>query len=196
MNTVLQMQNVSLTYHTLKNETQAVKDLSLEGYEGELLGIVGPSGCGKTTILSLLSGILSPTRGEVLICNQKANCQSNLTGYMLQRDELTEKMELRTVTGITQADFNAIYYFLQGAIYCWCKAKREEWFTVQDLLGGENFYWEGTPLIALYRKHKDTLGKDWETAVQDAGKDAGKNREDNRPEEVLYADSRRDLQQI
>ena len=87
---------------------------------------------------------------------------------------LTEKMELRTVTGITQADFNAIYYFLQGAIYCWCKAKREEWFTVQDLLGGENFYWEGTPLIALYRKHKDTLGKDWETAVQDAGKDAGK----------------------
>ena len=84
---------------------------------------------------------------------------------------LTEKMELRTVTGITQADFNAIYYFLQGAIYCWCKAKREEWFTVQDLLGGENFYWEGTPLIALYRKHKDTLGKDWETAVQDARKD-------------------------
>ena len=71
---------------------------------------------------------------------------------------LTEKMELRTVTGITQADFNAIYYFLQGAIYCWCKAKREEWFTVQDLLGGENFYWEGTPLIALYRKHMDSLG--------------------------------------
>lgn len=88
MNTILQMRNVSLTYHTLKNETQAVKDLSFEGYEGELLGIVGPSGCGKTTILSLMSGILSPTRGEVLIYGEKANCQSDLTGYMLQRDEL------------------------------------------------------------------------------------------------------------
>ncbi len=87
---------------------------------------------------------------------------------------LTEKADLKTVTGISQDDFDAIYHFLQGAIYCWCKAKREEWFAVQDLLGGENFYWEGTPLIALYKKHKETLGKDWETAVQDAGKDAGR----------------------
>lgn len=94
MKTILQMQNVSLTYHTLKNETQAVKDLSFEGYEGELLGIVGPSGCGKTTILSLLSGILSPSQGEVLIGGEKADCHSNLTGYMLQRDEL---MSWRTI---------------------------------------------------------------------------------------------------
>lgn len=82
------MQNVSLTYHTLKNETQAVRDLSFEGYEGELLGIVGPSGCGKTTILSLISGILAPTQGQVLVDGVKADCRSSLTGYMLQRDEL------------------------------------------------------------------------------------------------------------
>ena len=88
MNTLLQMRKVGLTYHTLKHETVAIKDLSLESYEGELLGIVGPSGCGKTTILSLLSGILTPSHGEVLLNGERANCQSGLTGYMLQKDEL------------------------------------------------------------------------------------------------------------
>ena len=94
MKAILQMQNVHLTYHTPKNETLAVQDLSFECYDGELLGIVGPSGCGKTTILSLLSGILTPTRGEVLIDGQKANARSGLTGYMLQKDEL---MPWRTI---------------------------------------------------------------------------------------------------
>ena len=94
MKAILQMQNVHLTYHTPKNETLAVKDLSFECYDGELLGIVGPSGCGKTTILSLMSGILTPTGGEVLIDGQKANARSGLTGYMLQKDEL---MPWRTI---------------------------------------------------------------------------------------------------
>lgn len=88
MNTILQMQNVSLTYHTSKNETLAVQNLSFDCNEGELLGIVGPSGCGKTTILSLMSGILTPSAGEVLIGGEKADCHSGLTGYMLQKDEL------------------------------------------------------------------------------------------------------------
>lgn len=88
MKTILQMQKVYLSYHTLSSETQAIKDLSFEAYEGELLGIVGPSGCGKTTILSLLAGILTPSEGQVLINGEKANCKPNQTGYMLQRDEL------------------------------------------------------------------------------------------------------------
>ena len=88
MKTILQMQKVCLTYHTQKNETTAIKNLDIIGYEGELLGIVGPSGCGKTTILSLLSGILSPSQGEVLIDGKAADSHSGLTGYMLQKDEL------------------------------------------------------------------------------------------------------------
>lgn len=39
-------------------------------------------------------------------------------------------------------------------------------------MGGENYYWEGTPLFVLYSKH-ESKGKDWETAVKDAGKDSG-----------------------
>ena len=48
-------------------KTFAVKDVSFEARAGEMLYIVGPSGSGKTTLLSMISGILEPNSGEVLI---------------------------------------------------------------------------------------------------------------------------------
>jgi branched-chain amino acid transport system ATP-binding protein len=42
-------------------------DVSLEVREGELIGIIGPNGAGKTTFFNLLSGLLHPTAGEVLL---------------------------------------------------------------------------------------------------------------------------------
>lgn len=47
--------------------TQAVRDCSFDVSFGEMLYIVGPSGSGKTTLLSMISGILRPNGGEVLI---------------------------------------------------------------------------------------------------------------------------------
>ncbi len=48
-------------------KTTAVKEVSLEAYLGEMLYIVGPSGSGKTTLLSILSGILRPNAGCVMV---------------------------------------------------------------------------------------------------------------------------------
>ncbi|HUL42282.1 MAG TPA: ABC transporter ATP-binding protein [Burkholderiales bacterium] len=48
-------------------KTQAVKDVSFEAYFGEMLYIVGPSGSGKTTLLSMISGILRPNSGTVIV---------------------------------------------------------------------------------------------------------------------------------
>jgi len=48
-------------------KTQALREVSLEAYFGEMLYIVGPSGSGKTTLLSVLSGILRPDAGEVSV---------------------------------------------------------------------------------------------------------------------------------
>ena len=45
--------------------TQALKQVCLETYFGEMVYIVGPSGSGKTTLLSVLSGILRPNEGTV-----------------------------------------------------------------------------------------------------------------------------------
>jgi ABC-type sugar transport system ATPase subunit len=45
----------------------AVRDLSLDIAEGEMLVLVGPSGCGKSTVLRLVAGLESPTSGRILI---------------------------------------------------------------------------------------------------------------------------------
>lgn len=76
--------------------------------------------------------------------------------------------QIRDVKGISVEEKKMIMSFLQGAVYCWCKNRSDEWFSLRDLMGGDNYYWEGTPLLVLYEKHKDK-----ETAVEDAGKDAG-----------------------
>jgi putative ABC transport system ATP-binding protein len=47
--------------------TYAVKEVSFEAYLNEMLYIVGPSGSGKTTLLSMISGILRPNSGSVLV---------------------------------------------------------------------------------------------------------------------------------
>ena len=48
-------------------KTYAVRDVSFEAYFGEILYIVGPSGSGKTTLLSMISGILRPNSGVVIV---------------------------------------------------------------------------------------------------------------------------------
>lgn len=90
MEKLLSIKNVDLIYHSPKSETLAVKDLNLEISSGEFISIVGPSGCGKSTILSLIAGILKPTSGEILIGGKKITSLTSETGYMFQRDNLFE----------------------------------------------------------------------------------------------------------
>ena len=82
---------------------------------------------------------------------------------------LVPPSEIRDVTGITPGDTQAIYHFLQGAMYCWCKNRKDEWFSLRDLMGGDNFEWEVTPMYALYNKHAGTASD----PVKQAGKDGG-----------------------
>lgn len=52
-------------FHSEKKHKDAVKNVSFEIAEGELIGFLGPNGAGKTTTLKMLSGILTPTSGKV-----------------------------------------------------------------------------------------------------------------------------------
>ncbi len=90
MNTILSLEDITLTYQTLKTETTAIKNISFNIDSGEFVSIVGPSGCGKTTILSMISGLLKPTSGKILLENQEITKVSTNVGYMFQRDNLFE----------------------------------------------------------------------------------------------------------
>ncbi|MGB9679864.1 MAG: ABC transporter ATP-binding protein [Thermoanaerobacteraceae bacterium] len=79
---MVELKNIALNYHTLDGETQALKNISFEIYEGEFVGIIGPSGCGKSTLLSIISGLLVPSAGKVEVYGRM--------GYMLQKDHLFE----------------------------------------------------------------------------------------------------------
>ncbi|MFC5471421.1 ABC transporter ATP-binding protein [Cohnella suwonensis] len=84
------MEGVGLSYFTLQQETEALRDVRLEIARGEFISIVGPSGCGKSTLLSLISGMLSPTKGSVRIDDEEVSGTSSKVGYMLQHDHLFE----------------------------------------------------------------------------------------------------------
>ena len=82
--------SVSYSYHTMEGETPALSNISFFINPGEFLAVVGPSGCGKSTLLSLLSGLLQPEEGSILIDGIPI-CDSPATiGYMFQKDHLFE----------------------------------------------------------------------------------------------------------
>src|SRR5215470_12222280 len=58
---LISMRNVCLSYGNF----QALNDVSVNFYEGELVGLVGDNGAGKTTLIRILSGLYTPTSGEV-----------------------------------------------------------------------------------------------------------------------------------
>lgn len=71
-------------FSSYDGKTFAIKNINLDVYEGEILGIVGESGCGKTTLISHMNSIMKPSSGEVEIypeegitlrCSQKKDVQ-------------------------------------------------------------------------------------------------------------------------
>ena len=57
MNSILKIKNLQKIYHDLNGEIKAIKDITIDINENELISIVGPSGCGKSSLLSILAKI-------------------------------------------------------------------------------------------------------------------------------------------
>ena len=75
---IVESRNLSKTYgNNLNNKTNAVQDISLTINKGEFVAIMGPSGSGKSTFINMLSGILKPTSGEVIIDGDSIAAMSN-----------------------------------------------------------------------------------------------------------------------
>ncbi|NLY46095.1 MAG: ABC transporter ATP-binding protein [Tissierella sp.] len=87
---VVEINNLGITYHTLEEETTALKNINFDIFHNEIIGIVGPSGCGKSTLLSLISGLLKPTIGQVKVNGNIVDKPLENVGYMFQKDHLFE----------------------------------------------------------------------------------------------------------
>jgi NitT/TauT family transport system ATP-binding protein len=64
---MLDVRGIKKVYEGKARTVEAVRDLTFTLQAGELACLVGPSGCGKTTLLKIMSGLLEPTEGEVLL---------------------------------------------------------------------------------------------------------------------------------
>ena len=80
---LLEVKNLKKIYHTKRNETLAIDNVSFKVKEKEFISIVGPSGCGKSTVLGIVAGLIQKSDGEVIFKNNKNNI-----GYMMQDEAL------------------------------------------------------------------------------------------------------------
>ncbi len=79
---LIRLQQISMHFFHQDGVLPVLEDITFSLKLGEIAAILGPSGCGKSTILNILSGLLTPTGGEIL-------CKGTI-GYMFQRDHLLD----------------------------------------------------------------------------------------------------------
>ncbi len=67
--TILRFQNISLSFE----KRQIFENISFEINQGEIFGMLGPNGVGKSTIFNLITGLLKPDNGEIIIRDENVN---------------------------------------------------------------------------------------------------------------------------
>lgn len=68
----ISIEDLSLVYSPRRRkDVVALTDFNLEVEKGLFLSLVGPSGCGKSTLLRIISGLMQPSSGQVLLSGQK-----------------------------------------------------------------------------------------------------------------------------
>ena len=68
---ILELRHISKTFRTDDGrEVRAVRDANLAVYPGESVALVGESGCGKSTIARMVTRLISPTEGEIILCGR------------------------------------------------------------------------------------------------------------------------------
>lgn len=72
--TVLRAENISIYFGGLK----AVSNFNLQLEEGELVGLIGPNGAGKTTVFNMITGVYTPSQGEIFL--QQKDSYKKITG--------------------------------------------------------------------------------------------------------------------
>lgn len=96
----LHIDNISMTFKLPDGSSvEALKNISLNLREGELLSVLGPSGCGKTSLLNIVAGFLAPTSGQVILNDKQVTGPGAERGMVFQQGALFEWMNVRNNIG-------------------------------------------------------------------------------------------------
>jgi NitT/TauT family transport system ATP-binding protein len=84
------LENVALRYRTERGVIDALTGINLTVAEGEFIALLGPTGCGKSSLLRLVSDLVAPTAGRVLVRGQPALAarRANEFGFVFQEPAL------------------------------------------------------------------------------------------------------------
>ncbi len=95
--------------------TPALRGVTLDVAEGEIVAVTGPSGCGKSTLLHCLAGILRPDAGEVLYREHRLDTLSERMRSRMRRTEFGVLFQFGQLVGeLTAAENVALPLLLAG----------------------------------------------------------------------------------
>jgi ABC-type nitrate/sulfonate/bicarbonate transport system ATPase subunit len=127
-NLKLELKNIKKSFE----ENRIIEDISLELHENEFVSLLGLSGSGKSTIFNIISGLISPDEGEVIIEGVNFTGKTGRVSYMYQKDLL---MPWRKVI-----DNVCLPLLLKGDKKEPARAKAQSYFKVFGLEGYEYKY--------------------------------------------------------
>jgi putative ABC transport system ATP-binding protein len=88
MTAALKVINITKKFQSEAGDIQVLHNINIEVKTGELTMLVGPSGCGKTTLISILSGILSPSSGQVFVGNTELTALNDAEKVLFRREKI------------------------------------------------------------------------------------------------------------
>jgi energy-coupling factor transport system ATP-binding protein len=103
---MIELKNIGFKY---KNNVEILKNINLEIKDGEIVCIIGKNGAGKSTISKIISGILKPTSGSVIIDGFDANKKKNFK-------EIRKKIGIVFQNPDNQILFNNVYDDLEFSL--------------------------------------------------------------------------------
>lgn len=87
---LLDMKNISKSFGSV----QALKGVSLDLYEGEVLALMGENGAGKSTLMNILSGSLQPTSGEIYLDGNKVTVSDPIAARKLGITKIHQELQI------------------------------------------------------------------------------------------------------
>jgi NitT/TauT family transport system ATP-binding protein len=81
---IIDIRNVSKTFHLQGLQIQALSDANLSIHKGEFITLIGASGCGKSTLLRMIAGFEQPTSGQALMWGKPINGPAPERGMVFQ----------------------------------------------------------------------------------------------------------------